>query len=261
MADVPCSGEGMFRKDPQAIAEWSTQNMENCRQLQRSIIADIWDNLKPGGILIYSTCTFNAHEDEENVAWILKEYGAELLPVPTEKAWNITGSLIGNPMKDARAFPVYRFIPGRTRGEGFFMAVIRKCGEDERLKYDTAISSDKALAEARKHLRILSCGVKEGTLKGKTLIPDHTLALSLSADKSAYPKVEIDYSTAIAYLRHEAVTLPDEAPHGIVLLAYKGHPIGFAKNLGNRANNLYPQEWRIKSSHTPEMPDVLTERT
>ena len=261
MADVPCSGEGMFRKDPQAIAEWSTQNMENCRQLQRSIIADIWDNLKLGGILIYSTCTFNAHEDEENVAWILKEYGAELLPVPTEKAWNITGSLIGNPMKDARAFPVYRFIPGRTRGEGFFMAVIRKCGEDERLKYDTAISSDKALAEARKHLRILSCGVKEGTLKGKTLIPDHTLALSLSADKSAYPKVEIDYSTAIAYLRHEAVTLPDEAPHGIVLLAYKGHPIGFAKNLGNRANNLYPQEWRIKSSHTPEMPDVLTERT
>ena len=261
MADVPCSGEGMFRKDPQAIAEWSTQNMENCRQLQRSIIADIWDNLKPGGILIYSTCTFNAHEDEENVAWILKEYGAELLPVPTEKAWNITGSLIGNPMQDARAFPVYRFIPGRTRGEGFFMAVIRKCGEDERLKYDTAISSDKALAEARKHLRILSCGVKEGTLKGKTLIPDHTLAFSLSAGKSAYPKVEIDYPTAIAYLRHEAVTLPDEAPHGIVLLAYKGHPIGFAKNLGNRANNLYPQEWRIKSSHTPEKPDVLTERT
>ena len=69
------------------------------------------------------------------------------------------------------------------------------------------------------------------------------------------------YPTAIAYLRHEAVTLPDEAPHGIVLLAYKGHPIGFAKNLGNRANNLYPQEWRIKSSHTPEKPEVLTERT
>ena len=68
IADVPCSGEGMFRKDPQSIEEWSLQNVENCWQLQRSIIADIWDNLKPGGILIYSTCTFNAHEDEENIA-------------------------------------------------------------------------------------------------------------------------------------------------------------------------------------------------
>ena len=102
IADVPCSGEGMFRKDPQSIEEWSLQNVENCWQLQRSIIADIWDNLKPGGILIYSTCTFNAHEDEENIAWILNEYDAELLSVPTEEAWNITGSLIDNPLKDGR---------------------------------------------------------------------------------------------------------------------------------------------------------------
>ena len=120
IADVPCSGEGMFRKDPQSIEEWSLQNVENCWQLQRSIIADIWDNLKPRGILIYSTCTFNAHEDEENIAWILNEYDAELLSVPTEEAWNITGSLIDNPLKDGREFPVYRFIPGKTRGEGIF---------------------------------------------------------------------------------------------------------------------------------------------
>lgn len=99
VADVPCSGEGMFRKEPQAIGEWSEQNVENCRQLQRAIIADIWDNLKPGGLLVYSTCTFNAHENEENIAWILSEYDAELLEMPTEKAWNITGSLIDNPLK------------------------------------------------------------------------------------------------------------------------------------------------------------------
>lgn len=104
VADVPCSGEGMFRKDPQAIAEWSEQNVENCWKLQRSIIADIWDNLKPGGLLIYSTCTFNAHENEENVAWILNEYDAQLLEVPTEKTWNITGSLINNPLEKTNLF-------------------------------------------------------------------------------------------------------------------------------------------------------------
>lgn len=257
IADVPCSGEGMFRKDPQSIEEWSPQNVENCWQLQRSIIADIWDNLKPGGILIYSTCTFNAHEDEENIAWILNEYDAELLSVPTEEAWNITGSLIDNPLKDGRDFPVYRFIPGKTRGEGIFMAIIRKRGENNALNSKTTIDIDKAIVEARKHLRILSHGVKEGMQKGKNVIPDHTLALSFSTDKSAYPNVEVDYQTAIAYLRHEAIVLSSDAPRGIVLLTYKGYPIGFAKNLGNRANNLYPQEWRIKSTHIPDEPLVL----
>jgi len=257
IADVPCSGEGMFRKDPQSIEEWSLQNVENCWQLQRSIIADIWDNLKPGGILIYLTCTFNAHEDEENIAWILNEYEAELLSVPTEEAWNITGSLIDNPLKDGREFPVYRFIPGKTRGEGIFMAIIRKHGENKTFINKTTIDVDKAITEARKRLRILSHGVKEGMQKGKNVIPDHTLALSFSTDKSAYPNVEVDYQTAIAYLRHEAIVLSSDAPRGIVLLTYKGYPIGFAKNLGNRANNLYPQEWRIKSTHIPEEPMVL----
>lgn len=257
IADVPCSGEGMFRKDPQSIEEWSLQNVENCWQLQRSIIADIWDNLKPGGILIYSTCTFNAHEDEENIAWILNEYDAELLSVPTEEAWNITGSLIDNSLKDGREFPVYRFIPGKTRGEGIFMAIIRKHGENKTFINKTTIDVDKAITEARKRLRILSHGVKEGMQKGKNVIPDHTLALSFSTDKSAYPNVEVDYQTAIAYLRHEAIVLSSDAPRGIVLLTYKGYPIGFAKNLGNRANNLYPQEWRIKSTHIPDEPMVL----
>ncbi|MGP1492976.1 MAG: methyltransferase RsmF C-terminal domain-like protein [Prevotella fusca] len=257
IADVPCSGEGMFRKDPHSIEEWSPQNVENCWQLQRSIIADIWNNLKSGGILIYSTCTFNAHEDEENIAWILNEYDAELLSVPTEEAWNITGSLIGNPLKDGRDFPVYRFIPGKTHGEGIFMAIIRKRGDNEALNNKATLEIDKAIAEAHKRLRILSHGVKEGTQKGKNIIPDHTLALSFSADKSAYPNVEVDYQTAIAYLRHEAIVLSSEAPRGIVLLTYKGHPIGFAKNLGTRANNLYPLEWRIKSTHIPDEPLVL----
>ena len=96
-------------------------------------------------------------------------------------------------------------------------------------------------------------------LKGKTIIPDHTLALSIIGDTSIYPNIEVDYPTAISYLRHEAITLGSEVPRGIVLLTYKHHKIGFAKNLGNRANNLYPQEWRIKSGYIPQEVKVITE--
>lgn len=254
VADVPCSGEGMFRKDPQAIAEWSEQNVENCWKLQRSIIADIWDNLKPGGLLIYSTCTFNAHENEENVAWILNEYDAQLLEVPTEKTWNITGSLINNPLGEDKPFPVYRFIPGFTQGEGLFMAIIKKGGTSTNVEPNVA----KLVAEANKKLKIMAHGVKQGIIKGKKIIPDHSLALAINGDRSSYPNVEIDYETAIKYLRHEAIMLSAVVPKGIVTLTYRGHAIGFANNLGNRANNLYPQEWRIKSSHIPNEQIILT---
>ena len=93
LTDVPCSGEGMFRKDPVAVEEWSPENVEICWQRQRRIIGDIWDTLKPGGILIYSTCTFNTKEDEENARWIQQEYGAEPLTVQVQENWNITGDL------------------------------------------------------------------------------------------------------------------------------------------------------------------------
>lgn len=124
LADVPCSGEGMFRKDEEAINEWSKANVNNCWKLQREIVSDIWNCLKPGGILIYSTCTFNAHEDEENVDWIKEELGAEILPLDIEKSWNITKSLINDDS-------MYHFFPGISRGEGLFIAVLRKNGTYE----------------------------------------------------------------------------------------------------------------------------------
>lgn len=260
VADVPCSGEGMFRKDAQAIEEWSLQNVEKCCQLQRSIITDIWDNLRPGGILVYSTCTFNAHENEENVAWILNHYDAELIEIPVEKEWNITSSLIGNPLNDGRKFPVYRFIPGLTKGEGLFMAVIRKAGDNENLNNPNDIRSDKIVAEANKRLKVLVHGVKKNIEKGKNIIPDHSLALSIVGNKGKFPAIEIDYSTSISYLRHEAIVLPPDSPKGIVTLQYRGVPIGFAKNLGSRANNLYPQEWRIKSSHIPDEQVIISKK-
>ena len=120
LTDVPCSGEGMFRKDAVAVDEWSPDNVALCRQRQRRILTDIWDCLKPGGLLIYSTCTYNKEEDEDNVAWMCDELDAEPLEVPVRPEWNIAPDLSG------RGLPVCRFLPHRTQGEGFFIAALRK---------------------------------------------------------------------------------------------------------------------------------------
>ena len=253
LTDVPCSGEGMFRKDAGAIDDWSVKKVEECARLQREIVHDIWPCLKPGGVLIYSTCTFNAHENEENVAWITKELGADFIEIPTEKAWNITGSLVDE-------HPVYRFIPGRTRGEGLFMAVLRKHGEAEVMSEEKRLKEIKTINEKDlKRLHVLSHGPLPDTIKGKQAIPDQSKALSVAADLENYPHVSVDLQQAIAYLRTEAITLTPDAPRGIVLLVYRGFPLGFAKNLGNRANNLYPQAWKIKSSHIPNDNNIVIE--
>lgn len=293
IADVPCSGEGMFRKDPAAVGEWSLQNVERCRRLQRSIVADVWDCLKPGGLLVYSTCTFNTKENEENVMYICDGLGADVIAVDIRPEWNITGSLLRGYDK-----PVYRFLPGITKGEGLFMAVLRKHGEalecsrkawkkeyagkkdrgrrdrnDGGVKPDMSwlrdpdafepISAEGAFSAipkgwkcmydtAAKSLRILSAGVPLGEVKGKDVVPLQALALSTQLCMSAFNCVELDYGRAVSYLRKEAVPLPPDTPRGYVLVTYKGVPLGFEKNIGNRANNLYPAEWKIKSTHTPD---------
>ena len=238
VADVPCSGEGMFRKDANAIGEWSLQNVEKCWRLQREIITDIWPCLKPGGYLVYSTCTFNAHENEENVNWIAEQLGADFVNVHTKDEWNITGSLIDQ-------HPMYRFIPGKTRGEGLFVAVLKKHEDDA-----PNVHAREAM------LRIMTDEQLVPPNKKKD-IPNHSKALSIRLQRNEYPNVDIDYQQAISYLRKEAIVLPSETPRGIVLLTYQHAPIGFAKNIGNRANNLYPMEWRIKSTHIPEHETIL----
>lgn len=132
LCDVPCSGEGMMRRDPNAINEWSPQNVEKCWQLQREIVADAWECLNPGGLLIYSTCTYNTKENEENIRWILDNYDAQVLDIPVDPSWNITGSLL-----EGFNEPVYRFIPGITRGEGLFVCALRKAGSSEPKPFHT----------------------------------------------------------------------------------------------------------------------------
>lgn len=322
LADVPCSGEGMFRKDPVAVAEWSPENVEICWQRQRRIITDIWPCLKPGGILLYSTCTFNTKEDEENVQWICSELGAEVLPIDIAEEWNITGNLL-----DGTDFPVYRFLPHRTKGEGFFLAVLRKKGDlstssDDNYKplkssdaftasgpesfykkgkakqkaaypkpksataavtkeqlevvrhwlqssdaYDWTVAGasitafprvfSSLLSRLQQALRVVNAGILIAEVKGQNLIPAHPLAMSVDLRREAFNLMEVSYTEAIAYLRKEAISFPSDTPVGYLLLTYHDVPLGFAKNVGNRANNLYPQEWRIRSTYLPENVQTL----
>ena len=270
--------------------------MEICWQRQRRIISDIWPSLKPGGLLIYSTCTYNTKEDEENIRWMHDEFGAEILPVDAPAEWNITGNLLAG-----EDFPVYRFLPHRTKGEGFFLAVLRKPeGEETQIRYKSTSSQGKKktgsskvnagaskeqllaarawllsaedyevsangmnitafpkeyiseLSVLQQSLRVVQAGVTLAEVKGKDLIPNHALAMSTVQVSDAFPREEISYEQAIAYLRKEAIVLSGTTPRGYVLLTYKDVPLGFVKNIGNRANNLYPQEWRIRSGYLPD---------
>ena len=233
LCDVPCSGEGMFRKDPATISEWSPQHVEQCWQLQREIVADAWECLNSGGIMIYSTCTFNTKENEENIQWILDNYDAEVLDIPVDPSWHITGSLL-----DGFNQPVYRFIPGITRGEGLFVCALRKISRKDEGERSKEISSADIIKN--KNLKVLDPGI---LLPPSSLLP---------------PKVDVDYADALKYLRGEALVLPTDTPRGIVTITYQGQALGPAKNIGNRANNLYPKPWRIKSTHLPsEAPKVI----
>lgn len=179
--------------------------------------------------MIYSTCTFNTLENEENVLWIMEHFDAELLAIPTREEWGITGSLL-----PALNEPVYRFIPGLTRSEGLFVAVLRKGGS----RTHSIAADRKAEARLKKALSALT-----------TLNPYEPLLAT--AHKSHYTLVDVPYTTAIAYLRREAITLPADTPRGLVVVSFMGHPLGFAKNIGTRANNLYPREWAIRTTHVP----------
>jgi 16S rRNA C967 or C1407 C5-methylase (RsmB/RsmF family)/NOL1/NOP2/fmu family ribosome biogenesis protein len=286
LTDMPCSGEGMFRKDTASRDEWSVANVELCASRQRRIIHDIIGSLKPEGWLIYSTCTYNTEENEKNLLHILKETDLELVGISVPESWNISGSQIGE-------LPVYRFFPHKTTGEGFFVALLRRKGNKEAVKtkfgkkrqsaYNNLINgiinqSEDFFCHAKtalqgkngqknislyaipykhtdlfgllsKHLTIFSAGIYIGELKGKDLIPSTALALSNRLTETGFPRCELDYATAIKYLRKEAIEPPSGFDKGHVIVTFKNIPIGFIKNTGNRSNNLYPQEWRIRKQN------------
>lgn len=276
LVDAPCSGEGMFRKTPEARNEWSAANVNLCAARSRRILSDAWDALKPGGILIYSTCTFNQQEDEETVKWLVEEYGCESVSVAADPAWGIVqGEVAG--------CPTFRFFPHRVQAEGFFAAVLRKPDErsrsqapkarkaifnalsrrevvavsswfahPERMTYQKvgdnihAYFAEQwpAIKELSESLSVLYSGVLCGQLFGEKLRPEHPLALFYGLSREQLFVTELETEEAVNYLRK--TDLPaDRFQEGINLVTYRGLALGWIKRIGNRCNNMYPKELRI----------------
>ncbi len=280
-ADVPCSGEGMMRKDIVARRQWSPALVRECVERQDEIIDTLVPLIKPGGYLIYSTCTFNVDENERRVERIIRDWQLQPVEIPVDPSWNIVGA-IGSDL------PCYRFIPGRTRGEGLFMAVLRVPGESTRANKKSGnqtVKATKIPAEATNLIKqdcradymlstssqgiitarpagwhslmshiaasgpeVILDGVEVAAVKGRDIIPAHSLAMSpLLTDKLT--RVPLDRHDALVYLRRNPIALPEGVSRGYVAVtdATTGLTLGLVKNLGNRSNNLYPPEWRIRT--------------
>jgi 16S rRNA C967 or C1407 C5-methylase (RsmB/RsmF family)/NOL1/NOP2/fmu family ribosome biogenesis protein len=271
VVDAPCSGSGLFRRDPEAIDEWSPNNVQLCSQRQQRILADAWPSLKKDGILIYSTCSYSKEEDEDIIAWLLKEFDITSLPLPVPPAWGIIESGGG-----------YRFWPDKVEGEGFFIACFKKedggpssfrlknkpatttAAENDILdkwikkeglqfiKHETTVYAwpqqhvaDFALLLEK--LRVIYSGVLTGELVRDKLVPEHALAMSGQV-APGIPVVPLGREQAIAYLQRRDIVL-DTAKKGWQLVSYEGQILGWVNVLPNRVNNYYPREMRILKDH------------
>ena len=277
--DAPCSGEGMFRKMPEAREEWSPSSPEMCATRQREILAEAWRTLRPGGRLIYSTCTFNPIEDEGVVEWLVQEYGDDLESVDrveVQDEWGITCKSIG-------VFQCFHFYPHMARGEGFFVAIARKKagvirrdtpksrrkvfapvaksdamevmrwvddaqGVVLRMVGDTIYGYDSRVIEdvtsLSESLSVVYSGVAMGQIfKGK-LKPEHALAMYVGLNAEVVPRVEVSEEDALSYLRRQDVAA-SQFEEGVNLVCYRGVAIGFVKRIGARCNNMYPKDLRI----------------
>ncbi|HLN74567.1 MAG TPA: hypothetical protein VK205_14845 [Prolixibacteraceae bacterium] len=281
LIDAPCSGEGLFRRDPSAIEQWSVDNTNLCATRQRRILADIWPSLKNGGYLIYSTCTFNPAENEENLQWLAQNNELESIRIPLQEDWGIEeiehNGLFG-----------YRFLPHKVKGEGFFLTLIRKKeGSDffslpkktksrlekmpkqfaeikswlttqnseyfAKSEFLVAFPEDKTpvLNALMDQLKVISFGLPIAQFKKNDLLPEHTYALSVDRNPSIFPSLEIDLRDALLFQKKEEIKI-SSSEKGWLLVQYQGVPLGFVKNLGNRANNYFPKEWRIRMA-LPEL--------
>lgn len=270
--DAPCSGEGLFRKDKNAVNEWSEANVAMCAERQKDILANIIQCLKPGGYLIYSTCTFEETENLDNINYLFTEHGMESIAITTAEKFlpDINNTQKGN----AKG---YAFYPHNTKGEGFFISLLHKTGElrpaiakpIQKFAHELTPALSEYIDGAEnyvvlKHqpyynilpaifhtdykiltqnLYIRNAGTAAGELKGKDLIPAHELSLCLGLKKD-FPALNVDLKTAIAYLKAETISAPTEHK-GWMVVRYKSAALGFIKALPNRINNYFPKEWRI----------------
>ena len=227
VADVPCSGEGMFRKDPRAEKEWSPAVVDLCASRQRRILADVWPALRPGGVLIYSTCTYEEAEKDCNLEWAASQLGGTILPPEDEfGTYGVRLTRSGRLLK-----------AGEVPGEGQWAGCLVKDGNPSR-------KGSGDIGEALKRLRPLRMEPPCGTTKGGDFIPDPDWALSLDFDRSRFPEVELDRGAALSFLHNDSLRLP-QAPKGWLTVCFDGLPLGFVKNIGERCNNYHPASRRI----------------
>lgn len=281
--DAPCSGEGMFRKSEEARSEWSESGIAACAVRQQQILRRAWQCLRPGGLLIYSTCTFNRTENEDTVsafaAWAADGI-AEAPEVPVDPSWGVVCGRAG-------VFRTFRFYPHRASGEGFFAAVACKsAGAEARSRrprpvrapmsavdraaerelarwvvspeamrflaagdtcYGIRASQFEAVKQLAGTLNVIASGVEMGTIFKGRLRPAHGLALYCGIRRDAVARAELSEEEAVRYLRRQPV---DPAPfaEGIGLVEFGGFPIGWVKRIGSRCNNMYPASLRIIKS-------------
>lgn len=273
VVDAPCSGEGLFRKDPSAINEWSEQNVALCAQRQQRILANVWPALKEGGMLVYSTCTYNELENEQNLKWLREQHRVEFVKLSLETAWGVEevqySGILG-----------YRCYPHRVYGEGFFFSVIRKTEAEEsksfRLKTSLPLASKKTKEQLQNWLtnqnqellqlsdmlvaipkeftfeiNVLSHqlntvlrGTALATQKHDKFVPEHALAISRLLEQPNFPSLELSREETLTYLRKDVLIIGD-GMKGFGLVTYQHVPLGWVNFLGNRINNLYPSSWRI----------------
>lgn len=266
VADVPCSGEGMMRKEAEARRQWSPGLVKQCAELQRKIAANAAQALRRGGWMIYSTCTFNASENEENVEWICRELGFEVVDLPVDEAWNLQ-----------QHGPGYHFYPHLTHSEGLYLCLLRKTSpgfrartKPSRLKtvkstdvpwihsegyilvqhqnFIQAISEKNAdfIGVFSKLPHTLTFGTQVASAGKRGWEPTHTAAMSQLLRNDYFPAIEFDDEQALRYLARRTDNLPTTAQRGFLLALHRQLPLGWLKGIGNRCNNLYPQPWRIR---------------
>jgi 16S rRNA C967 or C1407 C5-methylase (RsmB/RsmF family)/NOL1/NOP2/fmu family ribosome biogenesis protein len=284
LVDAPCSGEGMFRRDHHSRSEWSMDNVNLCAARQERILDIAGSLVKPDGYLIYSTCTFNEKENEEMIRFLVEEFAYSPVRIPLISDWNIVESKTET---EEGIFYGYQFLPHLVQGEGFFVSVLKRKGEavstipkkskdfkhpflnsinkteTERIKQDLSLPENSHLYQLQDsyfwinkkfqihfeylthRLSIKYFGVELGKYNKDKFIPNHEWALS-TLPKNVFPSVELSLEQALAYLRKDDLDNID-LPEGWILITFRKHPLGWIKNLGNRINNYYPKEWRVRN--------------
>lgn len=274
LVDAPCSGEGLFRKEPEAMQEWSPKNVDLCSLRQRRIVSDIWPSLKPGGILLYSTCTYNSQENLDNLTWFAEENDLVFEAIALETAWGV------EVLRD-KVVTAYQCFPHRVKGEGFFFAVMRKGGNhiEKRIKTKETLqppstgqlggakdwvmnvqeeffflhgqhlrmmplSQKNLLQVVLERLHVLQAGTGVGEIMKNRIVPDHALALSVKRS-SMVPRIALEQAQALDYLRKNPLNLSSHE-HGFHVVEFEGLGLGWVNMLPGRINNLFPPARRVR---------------